>query len=152
MTSIVTNDDFEIDLDLFENDIGMNKTKTSIKISKKSIKISKKSDELFGETGYGKEMERKLVNNEMGNNGILTDENIKNIEHTIRKRGREAAEAAGMKDKKYMKELYSKARMIKMESKKSDKERAGGSRKARKQRRTKKRKNNRRRSTRRQKK
>ena len=139
MTSIVTNDDFEIDLDLFENDIGMNK-------------MSKKSDELFGETGYGKEMERKLVNNEMGNNSILTEENIKNIENTIRKRGRKAVEAAGMEDKEYMKELYSKARMIKRESKKSEKERAGGSRKARKQRRTKKRKNNRRRSTRRQKK
>lgn len=145
MSNLVTNDDYEIDLDLFEKDIDMDKTKML-------AKISKKSDELFGETGYGKEMERKLVNKEMGNNGILTDENITNIENTIRKRGREAVEAAGMEDKEYMNKLFSKARMYKKESKQSEKERAGGSRKARKQRRTKKRKNNRRRITIRQKK
>ena len=36
MSNLVTNDDYEIDLDLFEKDVDMDKTKMLAKISKKS--------------------------------------------------------------------------------------------------------------------
>lgn len=79
--------------------------------------ISKKSDSIFGSLGYGKNMQRVLINNELKTNlskGIgsntLTDENIENIENIIRTRGKESEKASGMDDTKAMRVLISKAK------------------------------------------
>jgi hypothetical protein len=131
---------------------------TDMEESQPAAEISKKSDEIFGPIGYGKKMERVMLNQQMqsnkanGNAGNLTEENIKNMEDNIRKRGRDAVEAAGMEDKEYM-PLASKARRTYKKVKRGRGEsRRGGMRTARKRTSTKKRKNTRRRRTRRQKK
>jgi len=79
--------------------------------------ISKKSDSIFGSLGYGKNMQRVLINNELKTNsskGIdsntLTDENIENIENIIRNRGKESVTASGMDDKEAMRILFSNAK------------------------------------------
>ena len=132
---------------------------TDIEESQPAAEISKKSDEIFGPLGYGKRMGRVMLNQQMqsnkanGNAGNLTEENIKNMEDNIRKRGRDAVEAAGMEDKEDMRALASKARRTYKKVKRGRGEsRRGGMRTARKRTSTKKRKNTRRRRTRRQKK
>ena len=79
--------------------------------------ISNKSDRIFGSLGYGKNMQRVLVNNEMKYNKLkgdysntLTEENIQNIENKIRERGNQSVKDSGMDDPQAMRILISNAK------------------------------------------
>jgi hypothetical protein len=103
-------EDFDEELALFDKYSTNDATKNN-----EQAKIYKTEKDYFGKFGYGRKMERKLINDEIIKNqskGItksisLIDENISDL---IKKRGRDALEKTGLDDKNYVRDLMSRSR------------------------------------------